>query len=110
MERSKTYYEKIGRKYIPIDRFNMEGFGEGLWLITRDKYSIGTRNVLYAVKTHNLQDVGKFADFYKAHKDKLQDLVAKEYEAFIKEKTDKKEGFSISDLTDCMIAALSKID
>lgn len=105
MERSKTYYKKVGRKYIPIDRYNLDGISEGLWLVTKDEYSEAHSNVLYAVKTHDLQNVGRFADFYKAHKREIQKMVEEEYEKFC---TPNKL-FSISDLTDCIIAGLSKI-
>lgn len=105
----ETYYIKKGRRYIPFDRIDIDGVGEGLWLVTRDKYSRNFSNVLYAVKTHNLQDVAKFADFYKAHKEKLQKLVGEEYENFFNKKKEANEGFSISELTDCIIAALSKV-
>ena len=106
---TNTYYIKKGRKYIPFDRINIDGVGEGLWLVTKQTYSTSYNNVLYAVKTHNIQDVAKFADFYKAHKEELQKLVAEEYENFFKLKREQDQGFSISELTDCLIAAMSKI-
>jgi hypothetical protein len=96
-------YRKIGRKYVEtIDCTNL---GEGLWLITNKPFSKETNNILYAVKTHDIQNVGKFADFYNAHKDKLQDLIKVEYDKFFS--TNK--SFSISDLTNCIISALSKV-
>ena len=106
---TETYYIKKGRKYFPFDRIDINGVGEGLWLVTKNKYSEGYTNMLYAVKTHNIQDVAKFADFYKAHKEQLQKLVAEEYESFFKVKQEQGQGFSISELTDCLIAAMSKI-
>lgn len=106
---TETYYIKKGRKYIPFDRVNIDGVGEGLWLVTKQPYSKEHNNVLYAVKTHDIQNVAKFADFYKAHKDKLQKLVAEEYENFFKKKDEENKTFSISELTDCIIAAMSKI-
>lgn len=106
---TNTYYIKKDRKYIPFDRIDINGVGEGLWLVTKDKYSESHTNMLYAVKTHNIQDVAKFADFYKAHKEQLQKLVAEEYENFFKQKREQDQGFSISELTDCLIAAMSKI-
>ena len=106
---TNTYYIKKGRKYIPFDRIDINGVGEGLWLVTKQPYSTNYTNVLYAVKTHNIQDVSKFADFYKAHKEELQKLVAEEYENFFKQKREQDQGFSISELTDCLISAMSKI-
>lgn len=106
---SERYYIKKGRKYIPFDRLNIDGVGEGLWLVVKNKNSRSFSNVLYAVKTHDLQNVGKFADFYKAHKEELQKMVGEEYENFFKKKREANEGFSISELTDCIIAGLSKI-
>jgi hypothetical protein len=106
MERSETYYKKVGRRYIPIDKYNLDGISEGLWLVTKDKYSEAHSNVLYAVKTHDLQNVGRFADFYKAHKREIQEMVKEEYERFF---STPNKIFSISDLTDCIIAGLSKI-
>jgi hypothetical protein len=105
MERSNTFYKKVGRKYIPIQTYDIEGFGEGLWLITNKPSSKETTNILYAVKTHDIQNVGKFSDFYNAHKDKLQNLIKVEYDKFFS--TNK--SFSISDLTNCIISALSKV-
>ena len=104
-----TYYIKKGRRYIPFERINIDGVGEGLWLVIKNKNSKSYTNLLYAVKTHNLQDVSKFADFYKTHKEELQKLVAEEYENFFNKKKEANEGFSISELTDCIIAGLSKI-
>jgi len=106
MERNKIFYKKVGRKYIPIETYDMEGFGEGLWLITNKPHSKETKNILYTVKTHDIQNVGKFADFYKAYKNDLQDLMKKEYDKFF---STPGKSFSISDLTDCIISALSKI-
>ena len=37
-------------------------------------------------------------------------MVAKEYENFFQKKREANEAFPISDLTDCIIAGLSKID
>jgi len=105
----QTYYKKKGRKYIPVESYDINGFSEGLWLITKQPYSESYTNVLYAVKTHDIENVGKFADFYKAHKEELQNLVSKEYENFFNKKREKGQSFSISDLTDCIIAALSKV-
>jgi len=110
MDRNNTYYIKKGRKYIPKENYDINGFSEGLWLITKQPNSTGYNNVLYAVKTHDIQNVGKFADFYKAHKEELQNLVSKEYENFFNKKREENEAFSISDLTDCIISALSKIE
>lgn len=106
---TNTYYIKKGRKYVPFNTINVDGIGEGLWLVTKDKHSKSFTNLLYTVKTHNLQDVAKFADFYKTHKEKLQKLVTEEYENFFNKKKEANEGFSISELTDCIIAGLSKI-
>lgn len=108
--KTETYYIKKGRKYIPIERYNVDGLSEGLWLLTKTPNSESRTNLLYAIKTHDLQNVGRFADFYNAHKEKLQKLVAQEYESFISKKMEEKQGFSISELTDCIISALSKIE
>lgn len=110
MERNNTYYIKKGRKYIPRESYDINGFSEGLWLITKQPYSTSYTNILYAVKTHNIQNVGKFADFYQAHKEKLQKMVSEEYENFFKKKREANEAFSISELTNCIISALSKIE
>ena len=77
---NNTYYKKVGRKYVPVQYYDVEGLQEGLWLIYKNKYSKGMINMLYPILTHELQNVGKFCDFYKAHKEKIQEMVAKEYE------------------------------
>lgn len=109
MENNNVYYKKVGRKYIPVNYYEPEGLPEGLWLITKNKYSKQYSNMLFPILVHELQNVGKFCDFYKAHKEKIQEMVAKEYEAFFQKKREANESFSISDLTDCIIAGLSKI-
>jgi len=109
MNRNNTFYKKVGRKYIPIETYDINGFGEGLWLITKQPSSTGYTNTLYAVKTHDIQNVGKFSDFYNAHKERLTKLVSEEYDNFFKKKKENNETFSISDLSNCIISALSKI-
>ena len=106
---NNTYYRKIGRKYVPVQYYDVEGLQEGLWLIYKNKYSKGMSNMLYPILTHELQNVGRFCDFYKTHKEKIQEMVTKEYENFFQKKREANEAFSISDLTDCIIAGLSKI-
>ena len=107
---NNTYYKKVGRKYVPVQYYDVEGLQEGLWLIYKNKYSKGMSNMLYPILTHELQNVGRFCDFYKTHKEKIQEMVTKEYENFFQKKREVNEAFSISDLTDCIIAGLSKID
>ena len=106
---NNTYYKKVGRKYVPVQHYDVEGLQEGLWLIYKNKYSKGVSNMLYPILTHELQNVGRFCDFYKTHKEKIQKMVTKEYENFFQKKKEANEAFSISDLTDCIIAGLSKI-
>jgi hypothetical protein len=105
--RNNTFYKKEGRKYIPIETYDIDGFGEGLYLITKSPSSKEIKNVLYAVKTHDLQNVGKFSDFYKANREKLMEMVKLEYERFFSEGN---KSFSIADLADCIIAGMSKIE
>lgn len=105
----ETYYIKKGRKYERIDRLNIDGFGEGLWLITHHPYSKQTQNMLYAVKTHSIQDVGKFADFYKAHNTEIKEKLSKNYDVFINKIREENKSFSIQDLTDVVIKTLSEI-
>lgn len=106
---NNTYYKKVGRKYIPVNYYEPEGLSEGLWLITKNKYSKQYNSMLFPILVHELQNVGKFCDFYKTHKEKIQKMVTKEYENFFQKKKEANETFSISDLTDCIIAGLSKI-
>ena len=106
---NNTYYKKVGRKYVPVQYYDVEGLQEGLWLIYKNKYSKGMSNMLYPILTHELQNVGRFCDFYTTHKEKIQEMVTKEYENFFQKKREANEAFSISDLTDCIIAGLSKI-
>ena len=108
--RNETYYIKKGRKYIPIQRYDVDGLGEGLWLITKGPNYESRQNLLYAVRTHQIQEVGKFCDFYKAHKDKLDEIIIKEYDNFFEQKKEKSEYFSRSEIVDCIISALSKIE
>ena len=109
MERSNTYYKKVGRKYVPIETYNIDGFDEGLWLITKKPYSVGYSNVLYTVKTHDIQNVGKFADFYNAHHDEICKKLGENYNKFMDTLKESKKSFSISDLTDVVIKTLSEI-
>lgn len=109
MDRNETYYIKKGKRYERIDRFNMDGFGEGLWLITHHPHSKQTQNMLYAVKTHSIQDVGKFSDFYKAHNTEIREKLSKNYEFFVENLKKDNKSFSIQDLTNVVIKTLSEI-
>jgi len=102
---NNTYYKKEGRKYIPVNYYEPEGLPEGLWLITKNEYSKEYENMLIPVLTHELQNLGKFCDFYKNYRKDIQKMVSKEYENFF----NKNKTFTISDLTKCIIAGLSKI-
>ena len=110
MDNNNIYYKKVGRKYIPVNYYEPEGLPEGLWLITKNKYSKGYINMLFPILAHELQNVGRFCDFYKAHKEEIQKVVTKEYDDFFKKKKEENQAFSISELTDCIISALSKIE
>ena len=109
MERNNTHYIKKGRKYIPVETYNIDGFGEGLYLITKKPHSTGYTNILYAVKTHDIQNVGKFSDFYVAHHDKICTELYKNYKKFMENLKKDDKSFSISDLTDVVIKTLSEI-
>lgn len=107
MIKTETFYRKEGRKYIPIHRCDINGVSEGLWLVIKNKYSEEYSNLLCAVKTHDIQNVGKFADFYKAYKEEIENMVKEQYYLFFSEEG---KTFSINDLTKCIIAGLSKIN
>ena len=106
MENNNVYYKKVGRKYIPVNYYEPEGLSEGLWLITKNKYSKQYSNMLFPILTHDLQNVGKFCDFYKAYKEEIQKMVSEEYNKFFNENN---KTFSITSLTNNIIAGLSKI-
>lgn len=101
----KIYYEKIGRKYVPIKKFDLNGFAPGLYLIIENKDYRETLNMLHCVKVHDIQNVGKFADFYANYKEQLGKLIIEEYQRFFKENKE----FSINDLKDLIISAMSKL-
>lgn len=105
--RNETYYKKIGKKYVPFDRFDVEGLSEGLWAIYKNPYSKEYRNLIYPVLTHRIKDAGKFSDFYKKHKDVLNEMVREKFENFL---NDKDKSFTRGDLVDCIIAGMAEID
>lgn len=107
MIKTETFYRKEGRKYVPIHTCDINGVSEGLWLVIKNKYGEEHLNTLYCVKTHNIENVGKFADFYKAHKEEIENMVKEQYDLFFSEEG---KSFSINDLTKCIIAGLSKIN
>lgn len=109
-ERNNTHFIKKGRKYIPIETYDITGFNEGLWLITNKPNSTGYTNTLYAVKTHDIQNIGRFSDFYVAYHDKICSKLHKNYDNFIKNLKKDNKSFSISDLTDVVIKTLSEIE
>ena len=109
MERNNTYYIKKGRKYIPKESYDISGFSEGLWLITNKPHSTGYTNTLYAVKTHDIQNIGKFSDFYVAYHDTISTELQKNYTIFMDKLRTENKSFSISDLTDVVIKTLSEI-
>lgn len=109
MERSQKYYVKKGRRYVEKQSYDLMGFGEGLWLITKKPYSTQTQNILYAVKTHDIQNVGRFSDFYNAHRCEINEKLRKNYDAFMEKLGTENKGFSVSDLTDVVIKTLSEI-
>ena len=105
--KNSVLYKKVGRRYVEFDSYyDDRGLNEGLWLITKNRYSRGCTNMLYPMLTHQLTNVGKFADYYKAHEEKLIKKIIEEMEnTIVLEK-----GYSVSDLAHCVIAAISKIE
>jgi len=107
MERNNTIYIKKGRKYIPKETYDLHGFSEGLWLLIKNPSSEEYKNMLYPIKVHDIQNVGKFSDFYKAHYDVITKRLCENYEKFTKNNNGK--SFNISDLTNVVIKTLSEI-
>ena len=110
MNRSDTYYIKKGRKYIPTERYTIDGVQEGLWLVCKKPHSTEHREMLHAVKVHDINNVGRFCDFYKAHHEQIKSFISKNYEKFHEEKKASGGYFSMSDLADIIIKSLSEID
>lgn len=106
---TSTVYKKVGRRYIPIHTINIDGVQEGLWLVIKNSYSKQFRELLHLIKTHELVDVGKFSDFYKAHHEEIQKHLGVNYEKFIGKLREENKGFSTSDLVDVVIKTLSEI-
>ena len=40
-----TYYKKVGRKYVPVQYFEPEGYPEGLWLLYNQPGSSNASNM-----------------------------------------------------------------
>jgi hypothetical protein len=68
-----TYYKKVGRKYLPIQTHEIEGWGEGLYLITQTP---NNKETLSCLHVHNLQHAAKFSDLYKANKEEVTKAVS----------------------------------
>lgn len=98
-----TYYKKVGRKYVPVQYFEPEGYPEGLWLFYSKPGVHSVTQMLYYTKVHDIQNLGKFCDLKVNFEDELQNKIGKEIDTWIK---DKKQ-YSIADLTNIVLKVLS---
>ena len=66
MEKDSNIYIKEGRKYIPIGyewESNHRWLGEGIWLVSKHKAGISTKNGNYLKETYGLDKVGDIPEF-----------------------------------------------
>ena len=101
-------YKKQGRRYIKVDRFEDTGLPEGLYLFYKPDYKgehSAMMNMLHYAKVHQIENVGKFCDFWVKHEEVLTKEISKSIDEWIKEK----KSYSINDLSILVCKALSNI-
>jgi len=106
MRETTTLYRKVGKRYIKHDDYiNEKGLPQGLYLFYKPN-SLGENSammsMLHYAKVHDIQNVGKFCDLIVGHQSKLREAIRKTLE--------KQGGFSVNDLTNEILAEISKID
>ena len=98
-----TYYKKVGRKYVPVQYFEPEGYPEGLWLFYHKPGAKTVTNALYYTKVHDIQNLGTFCDLQVNFGEELQNKISVAIDEWIKEKG----SYSIADLTTIVLTVLS---
>lgn len=101
-----TYYKKVGRKYIPIEHYELEGVPEGLYLVYKGDYFEGRLNALHVTRVHEIKNIGKWADIYNKYNTKLTNTICERIDKWIKEKGQ----YSIQDLSNTVITVLSEFE
>ena len=98
-----TYYKKKGRKYIPVEYWEPEGYPEGLWLLYKSPGSNTAMQLLHYAKVYDITNLGKWADLWVNFGDKLTAKIGKAIEEFIE-----KEGrYSIQDLSSIVLKVIA---
>lgn len=95
------YYTKQGRRYVEHKGYLETGLPPGLWLITNKPSSRSVENVLYATKTHNIQDVSLYSDLLVKYRDRLLSCLEVPFE--------RERGFSRQDLVETLLAEIANI-
>lgn len=101
-------YKKKGKRYIKVDRFEDTGLPKGLYLFYKPDYKgehSAMMNMLHYAKVHQIENVGKFCDFWAKHEEVLTKEISKNIDEWIKEK----KSYSINDLSILVCKALSNI-
>lgn len=101
-------YKKQGRRYIKVDRFEDTGLPEGLYLFYKPNYKgehSAMMNMLHYAKVHQIENVGKFCDFWVKHEEVLNKEISKNINEWIKEN----KSYSINDLIILVCKTLSNI-
>lgn len=106
MNKQHTYYKKVGRKYIPIEHYEMEGVPEGLYLFYKKQYSHGMMNMLSYAKLHDIKNINKWSDLEINFGDELREKLNQEIESWIQ----KEKRYSLQDLTNIVFKVISEFE
>ncbi len=83
---NNTLYKKVGRKYVPVNYYDVTGYPPGLYLLYQPDYKgehTAMMNMLHYAKVHDIKNVGKFCDLITSA-DVLQEKLYKAVDDFAK--------------------------
>jgi len=99
----EVYYIKKGRKYIPFDKYQIDGVGEGLWLIWKEQHSKVMKNASYYAQVHEIKNLGRWADLCANFESELASKATKEIERLAQEKGQ----WSVRDIVDALLKTVA---
>ena len=62
---NKTLYKKEGRRYVPVNYYDVTGYPPGLYLLYKPDYKgehTAMMNMIHYAKVYDIKNVGKFCD------------------------------------------------